>query len=246
VAIAATIPGDSVLPLLRAQLVPQAGSLAQNVAARALLVRGHRDVVPVMIQAWRNLQPRLRDPVPPPGPLQPNGAGGFEQDDPLFDAGDLIAFLAGCGEPRAIEALAAEGPKAAVDVRLGIVLALLPPGRGMTFGASDRMGSSSRPRLELPAAAMGDIPRQAVDAAIERLLRAALQDDSALRPQSWSQFDGKAWIQYDDKVVNNPRIRDIAALVLAARWPDRYAFDLFADASARNAAITVMRDLDQN
>jgi hypothetical protein len=151
------------------------------------------------------------------------------QASSLHDAdatAQLIALLIRSGDPAAIDALAdvAEAP---VDVRLAVVYTLLPPDtrsgvRGQANGAS----------LALLARHVSTLPDGAAGRAIERLLARALDDTAARAGLS---------ISYDATSHTDPRVCDLAAFVMATRWPDRYRFTWPADVGDRDAQIAAIR-----
>jgi hypothetical protein len=228
---AATIPGDSALPFLRSQLDTKFPRSAQVAAARALLLRGERNVIALMIKAWQDIQRPLRGTgrlVLEPADIP----GQFVARDHYREAGELIGLLAGSGDPRAIDALAAEGPGSPVEVRIEILVAFLPPDRFMGLDKSYRGVHSLRWHPADLAAAPGGAPKEALDAAIEKLVRTDLSDCASL---------SGLYPQYGDKSQDSARVCDIAAFTLATRWPERYRFDLAASAAERDATIIAMR-----
>jgi len=114
VKLAARLPGDTPVLFLRSELAGQGGLYARVQAARGLIARGQSDPVPAMIDAWRDLLPRLP-------------SVGLNNQDPYHEAGLLIGFLATSGDVRAVDALGERMPQVPVDVRLAIVRAFLPP-----------------------------------------------------------------------------------------------------------------------
>jgi hypothetical protein len=65
-------------------------------------------------------------------------------------------------------------------------------------------------------------------AAVERLLRSAVRDRTPL---------GDLSIKSGPNDVAEPRVCDLAALILAARWPERYAFDASLAIGQRDAVL---------
>ncbi len=145
------------------------------------------------------------------------------QDDAYGQAGGVITFLAGSGSTAAIEALQKEMPKAPVDVRLAIVKVFLPFGNGgeSATGAIVTADSGDMPD-KLPAATLPSI---------ERLLLSALKD-TGRRTGMDGSFNGA---NYKD-----PRICDMAALVLSTRWPEKYRFLWTANAADCDGQIAKM------
>ncbi|HUB66701.1 MAG TPA: hypothetical protein VL981_04375 [Candidatus Methylacidiphilales bacterium] len=214
IAIVGELPGAAPVAFLKSKLASENGSSMQLAAADALLTRGDSTVVPVMIGAWRQVQPLLIGHMPDKG-----------VDDSVDDkAGELIGFLATSGNADAINALGQGLQKMPANVRLAAVQVFLPAGFGhyYTDGPSvvtyDGVGQLNKG------------PAEKVDAAIERLLVSELDDSGRL-------------ISIDEEIKGkDPRICDLAAFVLAKRWPDKYKFDWTANAAACDAQIAVIGD----
>jgi hypothetical protein len=202
--IAAKLPGDSVATLLHAQLDSGSGPEGRIAAARGLLLRGDRSVIPSIIKAWHELDVSARR-----GPALPN------------EFHELLGFLAESRDPRAIDALAQLDADAAIDARFDVAWEFLPDS-GVVTHFPILPGLVSGP--DAP-------PAEAVDAAIERLLLGFLRDKAKGRIILTS---------YQEKDVSKPRVCDVAAMALAARWPQRYQFDPSARLAARDAAIAAM------
>jgi hypothetical protein len=115
-----------------------------------------------------------------------------------------------------------------VDARLAVVRAFLPSGNG--FGSSHGRGISL---TGLPVGGTPGFPTGAAGAAIERLLVASL-DDTARRYDMRGSWNGITW--------EDPRISDMAALVLSTRWPAKYRFQWVADVRQCDVQIAAMRD----
>ena len=195
VEIAGTLPGEASLDFLKSQLDSSNGLYSQVYAAKELSRRGERGAVPAMIEAWRKIQPRLPT----------------DEGDAYSEVGGVIGFLATSGDVRAIEALGQDIRKAPVDVRLAVVEVFLPfPKRGGGGGLGKSVNVYADPNDYMVA-----LPAGEAGAAIERLLAAALDDTERRvgREGDYNEFS------YAD-----PRICDMAALVLAQRWPKKYQF----------------------
>ncbi len=77
-----------------------------------------------------------------------------------------------------------------------------------------------------------DLPGKRAAAAIERLLRAALDDKG--------QRVGLKGT-YDDVSYSDPRVCDMAALVFSQRWPVKYQFHWSENITERDSQIEVIR-----
>lgn len=145
------------------------------------------------------------------------------QNDVFLQTDEIIAFLAHSESTAAIEALQKTMPNAPVYLRLSIVQVFQPIGNGGKFanGASVQADSGYRPD-KFPAATLPFI---------ERLLRSALKDTGKLANRDAS-FNGA-----HDK---DPRVCDMAAQVLSARWPEKYRFQRTASAADCDGQIAKM------
>jgi hypothetical protein len=209
VALASGLYGDATLAFLRSKLAPGAGVPSQVAAARILFERGQPEALPAMIDAWRTIQLRL----------PANEANAYDE------VGDLIAFLAKCGDAAAIEALGRDMPNAPIDVRFAVVRVFLPRPRS---AGSFSTGKGVRVDADMPS-----LPAGAAGAAIERLLVAALDDTNR-------RVGTKGY--YDEASYEDPRLSDLAALVLSKRWPAKYQFQWSANAAECDAQIEVIRN----
>ena len=212
VGLAAPLPGDEPVAFLTSQLAPSAGLLSQVRAAEALLARGQDDWLPGMIEEWRNVDRRVSRTTP-------------DQDAEAL----LIALLARSGSAEAVDALG-QDTQAPVDVRLAVVQTFLPP----PVNAGSRTQSGTGSSLTLMARAdMPTLPGGAAGAAIERLLRVAL-DDKRQRFGLKGTYDGVSYA--------NPRVCDMAAFVFSRRWPEKYRFTWPASPAERDAQIAMIRN----
>jgi hypothetical protein len=189
-------------------------------AAEALNTRGDSDAVPAMIEAWQKYQPTLASYTP--------DAARQDITAPIYDkAGTLIDFLANSGSAAAIDALGHDLQKTPVEVRLAAVQVFLPFGR-MNLGGTGPIVNTdfgdwnTKPPTTGPAGA-----------AVERLLVSEL-DDSAKRVG----LDGNI----GDASFKDPRVCDMAALVLSINWPDKYHYHWAANAADCDAQIAKLRD----
>lgn len=151
-------------------------------AAWLLLLRGNRDGIAPVVEAWRS------------------GESGEAVRD----------FLCACGDAGAIAALEERFEAVPTYSRLDIVLQFVA--RTVPY--------ASQP--EWPAVDAG------WDAAVEKLLVRALGDGAHNRGMGLS---------FQPYQLASPRNCDVAACVLAARWPDRYEFDPLALVGRRDRRI---------
>jgi len=212
VEVAGNLPGNMPLVFLRSKLAPGNGLYCQVYAARALFARREPGAVPAMIEAWRSAQPRFP----------------ADESDVYSEIGPVIAFLAGSGNPEAIDALRSDMGKTPVDVRLAIVKAFAP---WSTIGGGSWTGKSVDIMQLPPGLEMQ--PEENADVAIEHLLVAAL-DDNGRRAHMKGLFNH---LHYED-----PRICDFAAAILAIRSPKKYGFRWSSNAAECDAQIAVLRD----
>lgn len=145
--------------------------------------------------------------------------------DAYSEVGRLITFLAKSGAAPAIEALAHPAKTVPVDVRLAIVRVFLPFPKN---GGSSSGGPGVNVDADIP-----NLPAGEAGFAIERLLIAALDD-----PERRSEMKGS----YNEVSYEDPRVCDMAALVLSQRWPEKYQFQWAADSKERDTQIGRTRD----
>jgi hypothetical protein len=146
----------------------------------------------------------------------------MNDSDAYSEVGGLITFLAKSGDVRAITALGQNVQGAPVDVRLAVVQVFLPwPKNAGGFA----------PRIHVDAN-ITSLPGGEAGVAIERLLVAALDDKG-------QRFGLKGY--YNEVSFEDPRVCDMAALVLSKRWSQRYQFNWSATAAERDAQIDVMK-----
>lgn len=225
---------EEVTAFLRSKLGPDSGIPSRVAAAMILNERGHPEAVPAVIDAWRSIQPRFlkneREPAHADCNNVPAGQRRFTGNEATAynEAGMVIAFLAASGDVAAIEALGRGIERAPVDARLAVVRAFLPQGNGGGSWTGRAISLTG-----LPVGGSRKLPTDAASAAIERLLVAAL-DDTARRYDMRGSWNGITW--------EDPRIADMAALVLSTRWPAKYRFQWLADARQCDVQIAAMRD----
>jgi hypothetical protein len=211
ISLADALPGDLPIAFLMSQMAPDVSLLSQVSAAESLLTRGRLDWVPPLIDVWRRVQ--QRDPQ----------ASSFHDVDATTQ---LIALFVRSSDVAAIDALA-DAADAPIDVRLAIVYTLLPPDN-----RSGVHGQANGASLAIQARNIATLPGDAAGRAVERLLVHAL-DDTAARVGLSITYDGTSYA--------DPRICDMAAFVMATRWPDRYHFTWLTNVRERNAQIAAIR-----
>ncbi len=217
---AAQLEGEAPVPFLRQEMKDAPALPTRVAAAEALLGRKSPDAIPAMIAEWKKFDgKRLRR------------TSETDLDDLDYEKGGaarLILFLANCGDPAAVTALATGYDERALASRIGIVSAFEAGGHFTAFGFGPaspiKPGDEGKPmNLEVRQAA-------------EKLLIGAL-DDLEEREGSGGTWNGKTF--------SDPRVCDIAGHVLNARWPEKYAFDLSASLAGRDrqriAAINLWR-----
>ena len=207
------VQNDEVTAFLRAQLGSGVDYPSRSAAAWILLQRGDPAAIPAAVAAWQELQAARFAPPP-----DRNTAPIFWNAGLHFAISGLITTLAGSGDAQAVDALAFDLLQAPLDVRLAAVGVFLGPDTGHID-----IYLNGGPRT-LPD---GDAGR-----AIERMLLAAL-DDSEQRTSKTGTINGVTW--------SDPRVCDMAALVLATRWPEKYRFPWSRDLSERDVHIAAIR-----
>ncbi|MFO8015384.1 MAG: hypothetical protein R6X20_19040 [Phycisphaerae bacterium] len=138
---------------------------------------------------------------------------------------DLIELLASCGDPRAVRALGRDFDTLPVASRFAILRALGPradSGRFVRAGGQDEALAEDGSRKE------------AVETAAQDVLVGALDDTEAY----WGCAGGWYGQGFAD-----PRICDMAGLVLSMRWPDKYRFDMGASLFERNVACVALKNV---
>jgi len=231
ISLAAGLKTDEATEFLRAKLGPDTGIPSRVAAAKILFARGDSAAVPAIIQAWRSLQPRFVKNEREPAHADCNNVPAGQRHNTgneataYNEAGMVIAFLAASGDVAAIEALGRNIEQSPVDVRWAVVRVFLPRGNGGGSGSGRSVSRLDADIAELPGGAAGT--------AIERLLVAAL-DDTARRYDMRGSWNGITW--------EDPRISDMAALVLSTRWPAKYRFQWVADVRQCDLQIAAMRD----
>lgn len=211
VSLAGTLPGDLPIVFLTSQLAPEVSLLSQVTAADALLAHGRLDWAPPLIDVWH----RVRRVEPQASPFHD-----------LDATAQLIALFVRSGDIAAIDALA-EDAGAPVDVRLAVVYTLLPPDT-----RSGVHGQANGASLALSARHVEALPTSEAGRAIDRLLVHALDDTASRVGLS---------ITYGRTSYADPRVCDMAALVMATRWPERYHFTWPPSVADRDAQIAAIR-----
>ena len=214
---AGKLKGDDLVTFLKTQLDPGNGLYSQVAAAKALNAQGNADAVPAMIKAWHAVQASLpaKDP-------------GLDHNSEVFrQVAGLIEFLATSGSTDAIDAMRFEMPKAPAYVQLGVLREFLPlpaPDAGIASVFLDAISTNG---------GIPKLPGGAAGTAVERLLVSTLGDTSK----------GSATVQIENTFYKNPRVCDVAALVLSQRWPHKYAFRWTPSEAQRDAQIAKLRAL---
>lgn len=198
----ARIPGDDSTRALREEAEKGPFLQSRVAAAWGLLPRAQEEAVDLMVREWRS------------GPRA-------ERDDMYGSVEQLISFLAGCGRPEGVRALAADLGKREVSERMNVVEGV----GGDSIWA--RMRGQGAPRPDGETA-------EAIRAAVDELLVEALEDTE----QRMGMSGGLGTDSFSD-----PRICDFAAHFLAERWEGKVAFRLGGPESARDAAILQLKNL---
>lgn len=214
VGVVGKVKGDDCLPFLLAELKDGPFLDGRLAAARSLHERGRPEGVSAMIAEWEGRR------------LAP---GGARPDGPptLADGCAVAGFLATCGKVEAIEALGKDLRRRPVDLRETVVESF----------AEDETLSLYSTWVEgplAPADAARRDPPERLRAAIEQLLIAAL-DDTDERVGMSGMWHGKEF--------SDPRICDMAGLVLNGLAPRRYPFDLEAPLVERDRARLALKNV---
>jgi len=181
-------------------------SLSLRVYAGARLLREDEDadVMPAMIAEWESLRGKKL-----------SGSWGLLSTD-AFET--LVAVLADSRQLAAVQALAKDWHQQPVDRRLTIVSAF-----GTTHGSG--RGQSSSGGTGLLFSSGWEPASDEITATVEELLINALDDMQERRGIR---------MQFGSTSLDDPRICDVAGLILADRWPNRYQFDFEAAQPVRN------------
>jgi hypothetical protein len=141
-------------------------------------------------------------------------------DDDALEA--LVEAVAGLGTPSALRALGDDLAARDVAARALVLTALLPKPSEGGWGIGGGPASGLDLHLE-----------EAAGVEAEALLAAALLDD---------EESGLSSVRVGDAWLLEPRLCDLAALALARRWPERFAFDPGAAREARDVARLALHD----
>ena len=197
------IPGDASSKFLLEEMKGSPCGKAAVAAAHGMLRRGSAEALPAMIALWERVSAT---------PVSDKTAEGAPPCalPPYEGTEEVIEFLAGCGDPKAVDALAKHMRAHGIDRRIAIVSVF---GHG-SFGVISSGGGGG-----LSPGKSGPTQKESVKKAVERLLVAALEDTEQREGMSGS---------WGDKSFQDPRVCDLAAHVLAQRFPKKYRFDLSA------------------
>ncbi len=218
-AAAGLLPGDAAAAFLKTQLAPGTGLYSQVAAAKALREHSASDALQAMIEAWRMAKPGL----------SATGLNASDTDDAYNKVGGVIGFLASSGNADAIDALALDLKKTPVDVRLAVVKVFMPVAK-----AGESAGEFAN---DLTVSVDADIPAEfsaKASAAMERMLVSELDDTGRRVGMSGN---------YNEVSYKDPRVCDMAALVLSRRWPEKYHFKWTENAAECDTQIVKLRDL---
>jgi 3',5'-cyclic AMP phosphodiesterase CpdA len=205
VRIAGQIPGDASTRYLLGEMEESPAIESRVSAAWELLERGRPEAVPAMIALWDSFTARF---------LADEKTGHVHRDQWGPDyAGTLevMWFLERCGSPAAIDTLRKHMNIHGIYRRIAIIEAF------DRSKDSDLLASNARGGLRPGESAVSW--KAEVEKAVERLLISATSDTE--------QLEGM-WHSWDDKWLQDPRVCDIAAYLLAQRLPKKYSFDLAA------------------
>jgi len=149
----------------------------------------------------------------------------WEEEKRKESPSDLIGFLAFCGDPLGVHALGKDFGKLSVATRFSIISALGPGGGSVLFMTNGGEG---------PALPQEEGRKRATEASEQELLISALDDADVYFGCSGT---------WNDKGFSDPRICDMAGLVLSMRWPKRYVFDIEASEFERNVARVAVKNI---
>ena len=204
--------GEEVDAYLRSQLAPGIDLSSRAAAVTILFRHGDPSALPAALQAWRDIQPMLATSDPF------NGVGDA--------AGALVTVLAQSAGAGAIAALHQAFRPAPIDLRMAMLSVFLPQ---LAHSSVSRSGGRFFPlNGEMTVAPAGDATLE-----LERFLLEALDDRE--------QRVGLNGTVPGDVSYHDPRVCDIAALVLSKRWPAKYAFHWSDTVADRDAQIRKMR-----
>ncbi len=209
------LPGGASTQFLLEEVEESPSGQSRVAAARGLLQRGRSEAVAAMIRLWESVSTKSLD-AEMKGRVDPGELPADEGTE------QVIEFLAGCGDPAGIDALAKHMSGHNGDRRVAIISAFE---RGSFSVISSGGGSGLWPDQSEGS------KKAAVENAIERLLVAALDDTQ--------QHDGMSG-SWGDTSFRDPRVCDLAALVLAGRLPQKYQFDLSGNLIERDRQRRLM------
>ncbi|MGA2068723.1 MAG: hypothetical protein ABSG86_27390 [Thermoguttaceae bacterium] len=210
------VPGEASTQFLLEEMEKSPYGQSRVAAAQGLLQRGRSEAIPAMIGLWETVSARSPD-AEKKGRVRPGELPSYEGTE------EVVGFLAQCGDPAAIDALAKHMRRHGIDRRIAIVSAF---GTSGSFGVISSGGGGGLRPGRAGASQKGEVEK-----AIERLLVAALDDTEQREGMSGS---------WGDKSFQDPRVCDLAAHTLAERLPKKYDFDLSAALGERDRQRLLM------
>jgi hypothetical protein len=209
------IPGEEVLTFFRSQLGPDTDMASRSAAAWNLFRRRDPAGLSAALVAWREMQATTLSRA-----TLPNRSAALEDlhTGTGTAAGGLITILANSADVTALQALARDFQQMPLEVRMSAVGIFLRPETGFI---NVRLNGGP---VTLPEGESGR--------AIQQLLVMALDDAEPIIGKRGT---------FNDQLYVDPRVSDLAAIVLATRWPARFSFRWSSDESERDAQIARMR-----
>jgi len=207
------LPGEEPQAFVLAELKASPFVSGRLHAAEILHRQGRPEAVPAMIERWKH--PDLMIAV------------AFDSG-PSDDLPGVASFLAGCGRPEAIQALAESYWRQNANMRATIVTAFCY----RYAAAHDAEGAgNSDDELKQPAARASD--GSALLAATVELLMIAIDDTEA--------WQGAIWLT--QQALSKPRICDLAGYALGCLDPERFSFNPYASLPERDRARLVLKNV---
>ena len=207
------VPGEEAMAFFRTQVGPETELASRSAAAWNLFRRGDREGVTAAIAAWRELQVTRLTPA-----SLPDRSAPIRDQNTRYAAGSLITTLANSADAAAIDALARDLKQMPLEVRMSAVGVFIGPETGQINTMLN--------------GGPGTLPDGLAENAILKLLFLSLDDREVMQGKKGT-IAGMAYV--------NPRVCDLAALVLTTRWPQRFVFRWDDDTSGRDAQIEGIR-----